>query len=61
MLIKVAAMYKRYMVFASDEYDNPDPFDCLALHTDNKSEALEFNDDSYLIVVFDRVKGVKIK
>ena len=53
--------YKRYMVFCSEEYDNPDPFDCLELHTDDKEEALQFDDDSHLIVVFDRIKGVKIK
>jgi len=53
--------YKRYMVFTSDEYDNPGPFECLSFNTDNKRNALTFNDGSYSTIVFDRVDGCMIK
>lgn len=54
--------YKRYMIFCSDEYDNPSPFDCVDFHTDDKSKAISYaqSDDSYEVRIFDRVKGVKV-
>ena len=55
-------MYKRYMVFLWDEYDNPDPFDCVSLTTDDIEKAkAEVNDsDSYGKAIFDRVIGKRV-
>jgi len=49
------------MVFCSDEYDNPDPFDCMELSTDDKSKALAYDGDCHLTIVFDRVEGYIIR
>ena len=53
--------YKRYMVFCSSEFDNVEPFDCIPLSTDSKSEALEYSEGDYLTVVFDRIEGQIIR
>ena len=51
--------YKRYMVFVSDEYDNPSPFNCLGFDTDDKQDAIDYaeRNNSYERVVFDRING----
>ena len=53
-------IYKRYMIFAWDEYDNSSPFGCLKESTDNKEEAIETFNKIYQYdykCVFDRTEG----
>ena len=54
-------IYKRYMVLCSDEYDNPDPCDCMELSTDDKSKALAYDGDGHRTSVCDRVEGYIIR
>lgn len=55
-------MFKRYMVFSWDEYDNADPFDCVIFHTDvlEEAKAKAKDDDSYGVCIFDRVNGTNV-
>ena len=53
--------YKRYMVFASDDYTDS-PFDCVRIDTDIKDVALAaLSYLDYAAIVFDRVEGKVIK
>lgn len=53
-------MFKRYMIFASDQHDNVSPFSNIVLDTDSEDEAMKFTSDDYEVVVFDREEGVII-
>ena len=62
-------MYKRYMVFIWTLYDNVEPFQCIAGHADNLSEAEKILDDMIGDVdedgpfgcIFDRINGIVVE
>ncbi|MEN6423227.1 MAG: hypothetical protein ABFD76_14910 [Smithella sp.] len=56
--------YKRYMIFAWDEYDNVPPFDCIIDSTDDldaAKEILKNNKYDQLGCIFDRIEGVMLE
>jgi hypothetical protein len=55
-------IYKRYMVFTWDDYDNPSPFDCVVGSFDDIESAkdLFIKRKDFGKCIFDRIEGIII-
>jgi len=55
-------IFKRYMFFKWDEFDNTDPFNCIVDSFDDLKEAIALFEqhDAYGKCIFDRIEGCMV-